>query len=759
MGLLLHNGKRVARANTGRNTASAVRAITVDKSGNLVFANTNGLNYFSKGALLTYTTNSGLPSKFITSRSVLIDQDNNLWCGTDRGLGFSAMYSQLKTTSVPEISQVESSNKANTTSAFVLTTELNDILQLNYVSPSFPGRLTVYQTQIVNFDKRWRKSTLSNELTISDLPQGTYQIKIRAKQFGNFGWSQPKTIGLEVTLPWYFSWWGVTSIVLTLGLAFYVGPRIVYVYQRKKAQVERLRLEKLVNARTLELTAQSEKLKSANNELEDYKNHLEDRVTQRTKELREEKERAEAANIAKTQFLANMSHEIRSPLNAIGGFSQILIQESKVLRLRQDFTRYLTNIKASSQNLSEIINNILDLSKIEADKMPLTEEAIALEQIFKGVYHIKKGAATEKNIHFTYEYDPTFPKYVLTDRTKINQILINVVTNAIKFTPQNKSVAMKAVRDRDTIRFQIIDEGVGIPESKLETIFVPFEQVDTSVTRKFGGTGLGLAITKKMVELMGGTIEVSSTLGKGSVFEIAIPLREADIFEGEEEYDLDTIVFSKNNVILVVEDNKMNQEMMEAFFKQLNLPMYLAENGEEGVRKTMELRPNLILMDMHMPVMDGMEATKQIRKTDEIKTTPIVAVSADAFQDQQKQALAIGIDGYITKPINFTKLMPYFIKYLEVDTKTSGTPTKKPQSMEVALDDLTEESQIALRNVLSGMKEIPIFNSKEILKELQAVREIFENNEKNTALLEKIEDAVYEGEEEDYQSLLQKIAV
>ena len=757
LGLLLYNGKKIFRVNTGEHTISPVNALAIDKQGTIWFANRRGLNQYYKGTLITYNENDGLPSKSITNSGIVIDRANNLWCGTAQGIGFSNNHQKPLQTSMPVITKVESKQANNTSTARLLNMEIGSGMQLHYVSPSFPGKLTTYQTQILNYQKRWQPATKDKQLTITELAQGNYQIKIRAKQFGNYTWSEPKVITLNVHLPWYFSWWGITSAVVILILFIFVVYRIAYIYQRnKKAETERL--EVIVNQRTEQITKQSIKLKDSNIKLENYKNNLENMVIKRTKELNEEKEKAEAASIAKTQFLANMSHEIRSPLNAIAGFSQILIQESKLLRLHQEFTRYLSNIKTSSENLSEIINNILDLAKIEADKMPLTEEAIALEQIFKGVYHIQKGAAADKNLHFTYQYDNAIPKYILTDRTKVNQVLMNLITNAIKFTPENKSVSISVKRDREKLIFKVTDEGIGIPEDKLEHIFIPFEQVDTSVTRNFGGTGLGLPITKKMIELMGGTIAVRSSIGKGAEFTVTLPFKETDIFEGEKEYDFDTIIFSKNNVVLVVEDNTLNQEMMEALFKQLNLTMYLAKNGQEGVDKALKLRPDLILMDMHMPVMDGIEATKKIRANEEIKRIPIVAVSADAFQQQQKYALAIGVDGYVTKPINFNKLMPYFIKYLRVDQSLEKTSKRKGKIIDVILTDLAEADKGELNSIVIKMKEIPIFNSKEILNELQKLTSLFEKYDKNTDILEKIEDAVYEGEEGDYENFLEKIA-
>ena len=366
----------------------------------------------------------------------------------------------------------------------------------------------------------------------------------------------------------------------------------------------------------------------------------------------------------KTQFLSNMSHEIRTPLNAIVGFSQILLRRSKNLDLPEGFIRHLNNIELSGHNLTKIINDVLDLSRIEAGKMKVSNTNINLRQLIEEIYQINTTKAAEKNIHFTYKIDSHLPGKIFSDYTKLNQILINLVGNAIKFTPANKQIVLKVKLDQNQLLIQVIDEGIGIPQNRKEAIFQTFEQSDDSISQQYGGTGLGLAITKQLVELLQGRIEVSSILGTGSIFSVYLPLIRSIIPENNSKPQTVNFAYAKNKCILVVEDNLMNQEVIKALFEDLELPMYLADNGHTAVEKAKELKPDLILMDIHLPGITGIEATKQILKHPECANIPIVALSADAFQEQQAKGYRTGFVAYLTKPFDMDKMIYIMHKYL-----------------------------------------------------------------------------------------------
>ena len=425
----------------------------------------------------------------------------------------------------------------------------------------------------------------------------------------------------------------------------------------------------------LELNRQ---LENANTELGKHKYKLELLVNERTEQLeaniallkviqedmKHAKEEAEKANEAKSQFLANMSHEIRSPLNAILGFSQIMSMSVKETNLTDEFKQYLDNIKLSGENLLELINNILDLSKIEAGKIHLSFETINIKQLFKGIFQINKGKAEEKEIHFSYEVDHKVPEFIEGDRTKINQILMNLTTNAIKFTPSGKSVHMKVSRQNDLLVFQLADTGVGIAADRIHYIFDPFEQADNSITRKFGGTGLGLTITKKMTELLHGEIEVESVEGVGSTFTVRLPLvNPIAAVKPAPEASFENLRFARNLTVIVVEDNEINQQLLKILLKQLGIRAIQAYNGREGIKLVTEHKPDMIIMDIHMPVMDGMEAIRKIREVKAFDQIPIICLTADAFTNQQKKAITLGANDYLTKPIELGKLTEVFAKY------------------------------------------------------------------------------------------------
>ncbi len=384
-------------------------------------------------------------------------------------------------------------------------------------------------------------------------------------------------------------------------------------------------------------------------------------------DLMKAKNEAESANAAKSVFLANMSHEIRTPLNAVIGLSKLM----RSTNLSPDQKKLNDNLIVSGENLLGIINEILDFSKIEAGKIDLETIPFNLQESFDRVYTFLEHAADEKKIAMTTRFDPEIKKPVLGDSVRLQQILINLVSNAIKFTPSGSvEMSCKLLEETETnysILFAVKDTGIGISEDKQKTIFEKFKQEDESVTRVFGGTGLGLAISRQLVDLMGGTLQVESEKGKGSrfFFTINLPITNPNaLFEINKKIRINPETL-RGKQILVVEDNQFNQFIVKSIIEEWNSIVTIAENGQEAIEKIGEKTFDIILMDMQMPVLDGCSATKILRSERHLKT-PVIALTAFATQDAIAQAHNAGMDDYITKPFEEDLLYAQILKWLKI---------------------------------------------------------------------------------------------
>ena len=397
-------------------------------------------------------------------------------------------------------------------------------------------------------------------------------------------------------------------------------------------------------------------------------------ITERKKieqELILAKEAAESATKAKTRFLANMSHEIRTPMNAVLGFTELLLTLVK----DEQQKGYLRALHSSGNTLLSIINDILDLSKVEAGKLELNYDFVETQSFFNDLYHIFSLKAQNKGLEFVIKINKNVPQNIFIDDLRLRQSLINIINNSIKFTNKGfikvtvKTSQIIVKKDKNLANLTIIveDSGIGISKENQSKIFKSFAQESGQTTRKFGGTGLGLAITNNLIKLMKGTISVDSILNKGSAFTIYIPNVQVSNktleIENNFHYNIQNIEFSPSTV-LVVDDIENNRRFLTEALRQLDLKVHAAENGEIALLLIEKVKPNLIITDIRMPIMNGFDLLEEIRKNVNYKDLPVVATSASVlFDDSMRQKLA-KFNGFLSKPVLTSKLIPLLTEFL-----------------------------------------------------------------------------------------------
>lgn len=403
--------------------------------------------------------------------------------------------------------------------------------------------------------------------------------------------------------------------------------------------------------------------------------NLEAQVKERTESLQEALLKAENADRAKSDFLANMSHEIRTPLNAIIGFSQYLTNSEE---LSKQNSKYASIIESSATSLLSIINDILDFSKIESGNFEISEDECDVHDICDQVVELFSQKTSEKHIDLIYKFDEDIPRFIYTDGLRVKQVISNLLSNAIKFTPSHGKIyfsvkKLELINEEVLLKFKVEDTGIGIPEDKIESILNPFIQLEHIANKQNVGTGLGLSICNNILKLLGSEIEVSSEVGKGSIFEFSLLTKVIKRDELKKDILVENQNFLKGR-ILVAEDNSANQELMKLILTELNIDCTIANNGQEAF----EIYKNdnsfdLILMDINMPVLNGVEALYKIRIYEEensLLEVPIVALTANAIKGDKERFLSLGMNDYLSKPIEVPAFKRVASKYLKVEEES-----------------------------------------------------------------------------------------
>jgi signal transduction histidine kinase/CheY-like chemotaxis protein/HPt (histidine-containing phosphotransfer) domain-containing protein len=465
-------------------------------------------------------------------------------------------------------------------------------------------------------------------------------------------------------------------------------------------------------------------------QVEEYKHHLEDKVESRTKALEAMNsqlelaiKQAEQANQLKSRFLANMSHEIRTPLTAIMGFTEQLLHNDRITNDKQ----HLSTILRNSKHLLELINNILDLSKIEAEKLAVDQSPINVVQLVHDIESIIQPLAQEKQLTLNIDYQLPLPRTIFSDITRLKQILINIANNAVKFTEQGSvSICVHYHKQKQMIEFVIIDTGIGMSSHQIERVFRPFEQADTTTTRRFGGTGLGLCISKNLAQLLGGDVALQSEVGVGSRFAINVACHltgktpELELLTEQSQLtpEKDPLLsFASNHFdanILVAEDNPDNQLLIKLLLQTWGLEPDIASNGAQAVEMALVNDYQLIIMDMQMPVMGGLEATKMLRHA--AYDGPIIALTANVMNHDIGTYLEAGCDKALGKPIDKDALESVLVSYLHLEKDNQNKWDSLLES-----DDFLRIADNYLANLPTYLVEIKALQHTDDYKTLQSI--------------------------------------
>jgi signal transduction histidine kinase/CheY-like chemotaxis protein/streptogramin lyase len=658
------------------NTGNGLRSnkslfLGFDSRGWLWAGSDHGVDVFDHTAWRHYGRSDGLIWDDCNSNAFMAETEGGVWLGTSRGLSrFQPLATPAASVPPPVVfTSITFGDQTVDPSQYADIPYRRRSMQVRFAALTFAQESSVLFRYRLGTDRNWLETT-QRELNYPQLPPGQYTLEVIARGARGQWSAEPARMTFQVQSPWWLSWWfRIGSVIMVLLMGRLMWQRRTY-----RLEAERNRLENAVTERTRELSLEKQRVLAEKGRVEEQHRQIE-RLLQD----------AQQASRSKSEFLANVSHEIRTPMNGIIGMTDMVLA-SHVTSEQRD---YLETAQLSAKSLLTILNDVLDFSKIEAGRLELNPIEFALRQHVEETARVLSVAADEKKLTLDVRFAEDVPDRVVGDPDRLRQVLLNLIGNAIKFT-SNGGVAIRIEIESEaenaaTLRFAVGDSGIGIPSDKQELIFEAFRQADGSTTRKYGGTGLGLAICVRLVKMMGGTIGVESEPGKGSTFHFTCVFGVSRVAGDAQPTDSLSLRNMLNVVgtgasgpeprpmlrVLVAEDNPINQRLAKRLLEKRGHHVEVAATGREALEWTERASFDLILMDVQMPDMDGLEATLVIREREKETGgyTPIVALTAHTMKGDRERCLEAGMDNYINKPIDA-------VKFLEVVETTASNGSR-----------------------------------------------------------------------------------